>query len=272
MTTPRAPFPSGGQAVLLVLALVLAELAAYAVLHAVQGRLGLSDDALDALAMLLGNAAVLTLAMQVNGLGFRALLHPSPASVGAVVGLLLLPVAALVPALVLVVTVVAQIVVWLWPMSAWEQALFERLLSDDPVSLLMVCLLAPVLEEMLFRGVLLRSFLARYPRGQAIAGSAILFGVAHLNIYQFFSALILGLVLAWLYERSRSLLPCIALHGLYNSALVLIEPAAGAREMPAWADSTAAIVAALGAGAAAACMLWWLLGRRRAGAALEESP
>jgi membrane protease YdiL (CAAX protease family) len=39
-----------------------------------------------------------------------------------------------------------------------------------------------VLEEMLFRGIVLRSFLLLYPRGAAIAGSAILFGFAHLNI------------------------------------------------------------------------------------------
>ncbi|HET9446709.1 MAG TPA: CPBP family intramembrane glutamic endopeptidase, partial [Steroidobacteraceae bacterium] len=70
--------------------------------------------------------------------------------------------------------------------------------------------------EMLFRGVMLRAFLRQYSRTFAILWSATLFGVAHLNLYQMVTALAIGIVAGWLYERCRSLWPCILLHAAYN--------------------------------------------------------
>jgi membrane protease YdiL (CAAX protease family) len=87
-----------------------------------------------------------------------------------------------------------------------------------------------VLEEMLFRGVILRAFLRRYPAGIAIVHSSAIFGLAHLNLYQFLVGLMLGLLLGWLYERTRSLWPCIALHGAYNSAVTFLPPSSRADE------------------------------------------
>jgi membrane protease YdiL (CAAX protease family) len=78
------------------------------------------------------------------------------------------------------------------------------------------CVAAPVLEEMLFRGVILRGFLRQYSRTFAIVWSAALFGIAHLNLYQMMTALAIGIVAGWLYERCRSLWPCILLHAAYN--------------------------------------------------------
>ena len=76
-------------------------------------------------------------------------------------------------------------------------------------------------EEMLCRGVILRSFLRQYGRWPAIVGSALLFGVSHMNIYQCVAGFITGVVLGWLYERTRSLWPCILLHASYNTAVTL---------------------------------------------------
>jgi membrane protease YdiL (CAAX protease family) len=87
-----------------------------------------------------------------------------------------------------------------------------------------------VLEEMLFRGLVLRSFLQQYPRWASILGSACIFGFAHLNIYQFIVGTIVGLILGWLYERSRSLWPCILLHGAYNSSLTMLYFSGGAEK------------------------------------------
>jgi membrane protease YdiL (CAAX protease family) len=97
--------------------------------------------------------------------------------------------------------------------------------------------MAPLLEEMLFRGIVLRGFLLRYARWQAILGSALLFGAAHLNIYQFVVGLVMGTVLGWLYERTRSLIPCIALHAAYNSGTIFIGdwPESASTADAAWA-------------------------------------
>ncbi len=78
-------------------------------------------------------------------------------------------------------------------------------------------LLAPVLEEVLLRGVIADGFLKRYSPTKAIVWSAVLFGVMHLNPVQTVGATILGLALGWLYYRTKSLWPCIFLHFVNNS-------------------------------------------------------
>jgi membrane protease YdiL (CAAX protease family) len=99
----------------------------------------------------------------------------------------------------------------------------------------------------------LRAFLERYPRGLAISYSALYFGAAHLNIYQFFLAFLLGLLLGWLYERSRSLVPCIVLHGALNTTVVVLSATGDSTvnqdpfTVPALAWLAAAIAAAVGA-------------------------
>src|SRR5256885_10235848 len=45
------------------------------------------------------------------------------------------------------------------------------------------------------------------------------------NVYQFFGAMLLGLTLGWLYERTRALWPCIALHMSYNVAVTWLAQA-----------------------------------------------
>ncbi|WP_346779543.1 CPBP family intramembrane glutamic endopeptidase [Burkholderia sp. Ac-20345] len=87
---------------------------------------------------------------------------------------------------------------------------------------MLTCLVAPVLEEMLFRGIMLRSFLRQYPPGTAIAHSAAVFGLAHLNVYQFVLAFGIGLLIGKLYAATRSLLPGILLHAFYNTIVVIV--------------------------------------------------
>jgi membrane protease YdiL (CAAX protease family) len=102
-------------------------------------------------------------------------------------------------------------------MSEENIELFEAVMAPGAISILFACVGAPVLEEMLFRGVILRGFLHRYTRSSSILCSAALFALAHLNLYQAATALVLGIVAGWLYERCRSLWPCILLHAAYNS-------------------------------------------------------
>jgi hypothetical protein len=102
-------------------------------------------------------------------------------------------------------------------MSADDISRFAEQMAPGIVPVLFACVVAPVLEEMLFREVILRGFLRRYSRTFAILWSAALFGIAHLNLYQMATALTIGIVGGWLYERCRSLWPCILLHASYNA-------------------------------------------------------
>ena len=90
-------------------------------------------------------------------------------------------------------------------------------LSKAPiVSLLHVCLLAPVIEELLMRGFLLGGLSATYGTGIALALSSFLFALLHFNMVQTLSALICGAVLGMLYLHTGSIVCCIAAHMGYN--------------------------------------------------------
>lgn len=84
-------------------------------------------------------------------------------------------------------------------------------------SLFTLVIVAPLTEELLFRGVILHGFLSRYTVAKSIVWSAILFGLIHLNPWQLTSGIGLGLLLGWWLVRTGSLVPCIAGHALLNS-------------------------------------------------------
>jgi membrane protease YdiL (CAAX protease family) len=88
------------------------------------------------------------------------------------------------------------------------------------LALLVVCV-APFVEELVFRGVLLSGLASRMPIGWAMLASAVVFGCVHLPDFKFAwypvpALVILGLVSAWLRVRTRSLWPSITLHATNN--------------------------------------------------------
>ena len=258
-------FPSPVQAVLLVIGLYLAEYFAGAALYDFRGILRLDANELAALSILLGNALAFTVAMQLARLDYARLFHAGPSSIGATLLLLGPLVAALVPGLLVAMGVLMDIVEALAPLSRGEEAMFRRFSSGSLPVVVAVCILAPVLEEMLFRGIILRGFLARYPRWPAIIASAILFGASHLNIYQFMVGILIGIPLGWLYERTRSLIPCIALHAAYNVSVTLLWTQDPVGASGAWWDGTwIAWTLALGLAAASSFVLVRMLQPARA--------
>ena len=80
---------------------------------------------------------------------------------------------------------------------------------------------ASILEEGLFRGLILYGFLRNYPLKKALIFSALLFSVLHMNPWQFVGAFIMGIVFGWWYHRTQSLWPCIVGHILNNSIATL---------------------------------------------------
>lgn len=95
---------------------------------------------------------------------------------------------------------------------------FDALLGTGWQGPFLAVAVAPITEELVFRGVILRGFLGRWRPAVAIAVSALLFAVMHMNAAQFPVAFILGCVLGWVYVRTRSLGLCIAGHALNNAS------------------------------------------------------
>ncbi len=89
--------------------------------------------------------------------------------------------------------------------------------------------LAPMAEELYFRGLLHRWFWARFPAQPwlRITLSAALFGLGHFDsVGVVASSFFLGALCAWVYERTRSLWLSIAVHAVNNSLAVLLVYAA----------------------------------------------
>ena len=76
--------------------------------------------------------------------------------------------------------------------------------------------LAPVIEECLFRGVFFTVLRDAGFRRLGLVVSGVVFGAIHLNLTAFLPLTVFGLVQALLYERSGSLLTPIVVHCLFN--------------------------------------------------------
>lgn len=97
-------------------------------------------------------------------------------------------------------------------------------IMNTPGGYAVVCLLAPIGEELLFRGAILRKLLAWKPehRWLMIMLSALLFALAHMNPAQAIHPILIGLLLGWMYERTGSIIPGIAYHWANNTAAFLL--------------------------------------------------
>ena len=103
----------------------------------------------------------------------------------------------------------------------WLEETFQTLQAGW-LGVLCMAVLGPVLEEVFFRGVLTRELLKRYKPTTAILVSGLVFGIVHLNPAQVVGACISGFFFAWLYARTRSILPGMLIHILNNGLSVYL--------------------------------------------------
>jgi membrane protease YdiL (CAAX protease family) len=76
---------------------------------------------------------------------------------------------------------------------------------------------APILEEVLFRGLIFESCRERFGGGSAVLISALLFGLIHIVPVQMINAFVVGLILGYVYLKTNSLLSVIILHAINNA-------------------------------------------------------
>lgn len=110
------------------------------------------------------------------------------------------------------------------PAPSWFLELFSRLFENDfgiYGTFLKVVILAPVIEELIFRGIIMYGFMRNYRAHTAILVSALFFALFHLNPWQFPATFLLGLLLGTVMVITRNIFACIAGHAI-NNFLVLI--------------------------------------------------
>jgi membrane protease YdiL (CAAX protease family) len=120
----------------------------------------------------------------------------------------------LVYPVLLVTAVIYDAAGWDWV----DQAVLERLQQAPPWKFFVIAVLeVPLLEETVFRGFLYRAFRRCSGPALAIPISALLFALAHVPDWPQMPALfVLGIGLAYLYERSGSLVTPIVFHTVFN--------------------------------------------------------
>ena len=77
--------------------------------------------------------------------------------------------------------------------------------------------LAPIVEEIFFRGFLFQGFRQRYGWVNSMLLSSAIFAAAHLDLVALIPTFILGCLLAYMYHRSNSVWPGVILHVLVNA-------------------------------------------------------
>lgn len=110
------------------------------------------------------------------------------------------------------------------PPPPWFMELFNKIFESDYGiygAILKVVIMAPVIEELIFRGVIMHGLMRNYSGFTAVFVSALMFALFHLNPWQFPATFILGLVLGILMVRTRNIFLCILGHAI-NNGLVLI--------------------------------------------------
>jgi membrane protease YdiL (CAAX protease family) len=113
---------------------------------------------------------------------------------------------------------------WLAPPPKWLAALLKDVFAAEDKLLsriFLLVLVAPLTEELLFRGIILRGLLSRHRPAVAVALSAALFTAVHLNPWQFCSAFCLGVMLGWFYLRTGSVMLCVISHAFTNGLSIL---------------------------------------------------
>ena len=112
----------------------------------------------------------------------------------------------------------------LLPPPDWFMELFNRLFESDFGvwgGILRVVILAPIVEELIFRGIIFSGFQRIYPASWAIFFSALLFALFHLNPWQLGPTFLLGLLLGFIRLRTGSLLAAMFTHALHNGMIFL---------------------------------------------------
>jgi membrane protease YdiL (CAAX protease family) len=117
------------------------------------------------------------------------------------------------------IIIVHNSLLYLFKINTQGDQIFEAINQlESPVWLFIVGgIIAPIVEEIFFRGFLFQGFRQKYGWMPAVFLSSAIFGAAHLDPVSLIPTFVLGCVLAYVYHRSNSVWPGILFHAAINS-------------------------------------------------------
>lgn len=93
---------------------------------------------------------------------------------------------------------------------------FKSTLLEDKGILLDILVIAPIVEEIIFRGYLYRLLKSKIPIAFSMIISSTLFAIIHFNILSYTLLFMLSIFLTYIYERNGSIVCPIIIHSLFN--------------------------------------------------------
>lgn len=150
------------------------------------------------------------------------------------------------------------------PSESWLRFYNEQL-PEGLVATLVACtavvVLAPIAEEIVFRGLLLRACRRHWGIVPSAVLTGLLFGLSHGEPWALFGLIPLGILLALITEATGSIIPAIVAHSVHNAISFGIMLANGGLVMPEDGEQTPWLLLS-GSLAALACILLLLLRRQ----------
>ncbi|MBD8018427.1 CPBP family intramembrane glutamic endopeptidase [Kaistella pullorum] len=109
------------------------------------------------------------------------------------------------------------------PFYEFFQNLMANMTADMKTLIVMAVVMAPLFEEIIFRGIIQKGLINKGMKpAAAILIASVVFGIVHGNPWQFVGAVLLGVVLGLVYHRTKSLLLPILLHAFNNLCSALL--------------------------------------------------
>ena len=103
-------------------------------------------------------------------------------------------------------------------------------------SFLVVAIFAPIFEEWLCRGMVLRGLLTKMKPVWSIVVSALFFAVIHANPWQALNAFLIGLVMGYVYYKTGSLILTMIIHFVNNGTAVVLSNIESLKDYDYWID------------------------------------
>ncbi len=108
------------------------------------------------------------------------------------------------------------------PVNESIEEAFNELFKYPILAMISVCIVAPIYEEIIYRGIILKGLSIKYNDNLAVIVSALLFAVMHMNLHQGINAFFLGLVFGYLYLKTKSLYITIFAHFINNGIGIIV--------------------------------------------------
>jgi len=112
-----------------------------------------------------------------------------------------------------------------WGIEPPEQQVIQNLLESESNLLfflngVLIVVVAPITEEIFFRGFIYPYCKSKMGKWKGILLSASLFALAHGSIWLFLPTFLGGVILANIYEKTKSIYSCMLAHGVWNMIIV----------------------------------------------------